>query len=314
MQQTQQLYYHQQFSSPQTLNNRQGQNLQIKGPFKAPSIHNKNTNNTNNMHEMREKQNESRLRESRLDNHNAYDLNSETILILPNKDQPKQQSDRHSNVTSLSMQSKLPVKKLKKAESLNSDNRRQTRSKLSGYQEVDPDDLTDSSLSSESFIVAKVEKTQSLFELISFLKIYLRKIENSYSLDELYAFLKTNVKFNGYSNFTIELLERFSKPKYTSCLGVYNDTNAPYEPQLEQSHKPPARSLSQLKPSPTTGPGNGRKSHKATKPVQKLLRNLSIFKTLFHIIQRDLVVNIFLLEIPKLSQCAQSNGKSHTID
>lgn len=179
MQQTQQLYYHQQFSSPQTLNNRQGQNLQIKGPFKAPSIHNKNTNNTNNMHEMREKQNESRLRESRLDNHNAYDLNSETILILPNKDQPKQQSDRHSNVTSLSMQSKLPVKKLKKAESLNSDNRRQTRSKLSGYQEVDPDDLTDSSLSSESFIVAKVEKTQSLFELISFLKSICAKLRTA---------------------------------------------------------------------------------------------------------------------------------------
>ena len=318
MQQTQQLYYHQQFSSPQTLNNRQGQNLQLKGPFKVPAIHNKN-NNSVDMHEMREKQNESRLRESRLDNHNAFGLNSETVLILPNKDQKQhhqQQPPQLDSIRALNTtpNSKIHGKKLQKAESLGYEQKQRTKlertSQDDDYQRVDPDELTDSSLSSESFIVSKVEKTQSLFELISFLRIYLRKIENSYSLDDLYSFLKTNVKFNGYSNFTIELLERFSKPKYTSCLGVYNDTNAPYEPQLEQSHKPAARSLSQLKPSPThPSYNNGRKSHKATKPVQKLLRNLSIFKTLFHIIQRDLVVNIFLLEIPKLSQYDQSTGK-----
>lgn len=96
--------------------------------------------------------------------------------------------------------------------------------------------------------------------------------------------------------------------------GVYNDTNAPYEPQLQQhNHQAPARSLSQLKPSPNlafSNNSNGGKTHKATKPVQKLLKNLSVFKTLFHVVQRDLVVNIFLLDIPKLSQYDQPDAPS----
>ena len=91
---------------------------------------------------------------------------------------------------------------------------------------------------------------------------------------------------------------------------MYNDTNATVEPQLQANNNlTPVRSLSQLKPSPNP-PYNtsSRKTHKATKPVQKLLKNLNIFKTLFHIVQRDLVVNIFLLDIPKISQYEQNDG------
>jgi len=187
---------------------------------------------------MRLKENESKMRESRLDNQNAFDLNSETILILPNKEKTQIESVRLSATPN----GRIQMKKVKKVidpllyrpnanqnqvtvdmHQISNNNSRQGRPNVNHNQMPNeytrPEDLTDSSLSSESFITSKVEKTQTLFELVSFLKIYLRKMENSYSLDELYTFLKTNVKFNGYRNFTIELLERFSKPKYTSCLG-----------------------------------------------------------------------------------------------
>ena len=183
---------------------------------KIPAIHKNNTNHN----ELRVKENDSRMRESRLDNHNLYDLNSDTILILPNKDKEKNEPVSQSP----GRNSKLLVKKNKKSDALNSKNKTYQKShpkhELGEIHSIRPEDLTDSSLSSESFIATKVETTQSLFELISFLKIYLKKLENNYSLDELYTFLKTNVKFNGYRNFTIELLERYAKPKYTSCLGM----------------------------------------------------------------------------------------------
>ena len=103
---TVQLHYLQQFAQqPQqplqhsSLNNHRQQAPQqshqiIKAPLKIPVINNTSNKVNNNgyqaIHELRLKENESKMRESRLDNynhnHDAYDLNSETILILPNKE------------------------------------------------------------------------------------------------------------------------------------------------------------------------------------------------------------------------------------
>lgn len=191
-------------------------------------------NNQQIIHDLRLKENESKMRESRLDNHNAYDLNSETILILPNKEKAQIDSVRLSATPN----GRIQMKKVKKVDPLQVAKtphswHQKTHSYYQQHQHhadsgdttsapmQRPEELTDTSLSSESFITKKVEKTHTLYELISFLRIYLRKIENSYSLDELYTFLKTNLKFNGYRNFTLELLERYAKPKYTSCLGLF---------------------------------------------------------------------------------------------
>jgi len=214
----------------QQFNSRQIQKL----PVKVPVIQTKA--NQQLIHEVRLKENESKMRESRLDNHNAYDLNSETILILPNKEKTQIDSVRLSATPN----GRIQMKKVKKVIDpllyrsktnqnqviVDTHQQHNVTSRLSRQNanntpngQTRPDELTDSSLSSESFITNKVDKAQTLFELVSFLRIYLRKMENNYSLDDLYTFLKTNVKFNGYKNFTIELLERFSKPKYTSCLG-----------------------------------------------------------------------------------------------
>ena len=80
------------------------------------------------------------------------------------------------------------------------------------------DEQLEEMLTSESFIACKVENSHSLFDLINFLRIYLRKIEKNYSVDDLYSFLKTNIT-SGYRNFTVELLEKYTRGKYTSSLG-----------------------------------------------------------------------------------------------
>jgi hypothetical protein len=268
-------------------------------------------------------------RDSRQDNNhqNGFDLNSETILILPNKTEKNIHQDQKlqslnpnliNNNNNNYSNSKAQIKKSQSKNDLIQPYNHQYANKM--YQEQQQrqqlqqqqqqllqksdniNNFSEFSLSSESFITERVENTQTLYELVSFIRTYLKKLENSYSLDDLYSFLKTNVKFNGYRNFTIELLERYAKPKYTSCLGCYNDTNLLPEPQLHVANNPAnqIRSVSQLKPSPNPTSMhnlNGKKSQKATKPVQKLLKYLNLFKTLFHIVQRDLVVNIFLLDI-----------------
>ena len=213
---------------------------------------------------------------------------------------------------------KILVKKAKKTDLLRPIGQQQLKQDMQSSDRPDNNShhaLSDISLTSESFIVEKVDNTHNLYDLVSFLKVYLKKLEHSYSLDDLYTFLKTNLKFNGYHNFTVELLERYAKPTYTSCLGVYNDSNALTEPQLlHTSHPTHARSISQLKPSPNPTSLhnlNGKKPHKATKPVQKLLRHLNIFKTLFHIVQRDLVVNIYLLDIPKMGHVDPGDNETN---
>ncbi len=76
-------------------------------------------------------------------------------------------------------------------------------------------------LSSESFIISRVESSQTLFDLISFLKIYLKKLENNYSLDDLYTLLKLNSSQNLTKNITVEYLETYTSSKFTSSLGKY---------------------------------------------------------------------------------------------
>ncbi len=90
------------------------------------------------------------------------------------------------------------------------------------------DEHVDDLLSSESFIISRVESSQTLFDLISFLKIYLKKLENSYSLDDLYTLLKVNSSQNLAKNITVEFLETYSSSKYTSSLGkrIHRSVNA----------------------------------------------------------------------------------------
>lgn len=65
---------------------------------------------------------------------------------------------------------------------------------------------------------------------------------------------------------------------------------------------PPKRSFSQLKDAKTNHLSSYSKDQQtqksSNKPVQKLLENLKLFKTVFHLIQRDLIMNIFLFKIP----------------
>ena len=76
---------------------------------------------------------------------------------------------------------------------------------------------------------------------------------------------------------------------------MYNDAS-PATSQKNYHKVPPKRSFSQLKHSKASHDQQTQKS--SNKPVQKLLENLKLFKTVFHLIQRDLIMNIFLFKIP----------------
>jgi len=81
------------------------------------------------------------------------------------------------------------------------------------------------------------------------------------------------------------------------------------EVQLNQVKPPARRSLSQLKQGHQQQFSNFTKPlHKSsTKPIQKLFDYLKIFKVIFHIIQRDLVVRIFQYKIPH-SETLEAGG------
>ena len=77
-------------------------------------------------------------------------------------------------------------------------------------------------------------------------------------------------------------------------LGVYSDI--PNETQI-QVFKAKNRSWSQLNKQTNSTYAQSFKQQNnkvANKPIQKLIENISLFKVIFHIIQRDLLVKIFL--------------------
>lgn len=120
-------------------------------------------------------------------------------------------------------------------------------------------------------------------------------------MDNLFNFLKVNTRSNEIK-LNLDYLEQFKQPNQAVLTTSTTTTNANSLPtsQLSVNYPVPLRSISQLKPSVQQNIYN-RKLLNSTKPVKKLFKHLSLFRSLYHIMQRDLIVHIFLLEIPKLT-------------
>jgi hypothetical protein len=172
------------------------------------------------------------------------------------------------------------------------------------------------SLSSETSIINRIEETKTVFDLINSIKLYLKKIEVSYSVENLFNFLKANVRNmpSNESRLTLDYLEQFKNlnnivdPKL-SKLQSKTDTNSLPSSQLSVNYPVPMRSISQLKPSVQHNL-MGRKLINTSKPIKKLFKHLNLFRCLYHIMQRDLIVNVFLLEMPKLSNQAYNQASN----
>jgi hypothetical protein len=91
--------------------------------------------------------------------------------------------------------------------------RQRSMSLLNGGNKARVSSSTNSSNSSScSTLINSIEETENIYDLNELLKKYLNKIEKNYSLDKLYAFVKTNIKYNGYKNFTLDSLEAHLAP------------------------------------------------------------------------------------------------------
>jgi hypothetical protein len=175
------------------------------------------------------------------------------------------------------------------------------------------------SLSSETSIISKIEETKTIFDLINSIKLYLKKIEVSYSVDNLFSFLKTHIKNvppNPESKLTLDYLEQFKSEKNlnnnNTKLQQKTDPVSLPTSQLSVNYPVPLRSLSQLKPSVQQNLLNNNNNKKlinnTAKPIKKLFKHLNLFRCLYHIMQRDLIVNVFLLDKPKLSSNNNNNN------
>jgi hypothetical protein len=91
--------------------------------------------------------------------------------------------------------------------------RQRSMSLLNGGNKARVTSSTNSSNSSScSTLINSIEETENIYDLNELLKKYLNKIEKNYSLDKLYTFVKTNIKYNGYKNFTLDSLEAHLAP------------------------------------------------------------------------------------------------------
>ena len=72
--------------------------------------------------------------------------------------------------------------------------------------------INSSLTSSCSSILNSIEETENLYDLSDLIKKYLNKVEKEFSLEKLHAFVKTNIKYNGYRNFTLDALEAHLAP------------------------------------------------------------------------------------------------------
>ena len=164
-------------------------------------------------------------------------------------------------------------------------------------------------LSTCSSIVNSIEDTDNLYELTIKIKKYLNKIEKNFSLESLYDYLKSNVKYNGYRNFTLDSLEPYLlASNRTSNMGLYETNGSQLQTKHNNGNNQPYRSLSQLRKSNNNTPYltqqsqnsnydlNGRPNNK--RPVESLFKNMNVFKNLLVMIQRNLLDE--LVDLPPM--------------
>jgi hypothetical protein len=188
------------------------------------------------------------------------------------------------------------------------------------------------SLESASFH-NKIDETNNLFDLVIVLKTFLKQIEKSYSLDNLYEYLKTNVKYNGYRNFTLDSLEAYLGNSQRASNMSIHDTKSlpnsqlqlihPIQPHQQQStqtnglknrsigqfkkpsHNIFANSNNQLTQSNQYYDLNGRNANK--KPLDHLFEHMRQFKNIFQVIQVDLLNRILYNSYETRFNLAPSN-------
>lgn len=139
-----------------------------------------------------------------------------------------------------------------------------------------------------SIILGQIEKTTNLYDLVRLMRKYLKKVDKAYSIDTMYEFLKTNLKYNGYRNFTLDSVQQ-----------TMNSNQAVQAPVRSMSQLRINHNVSQLQQKYYDL--NGRNVSQVNRAGEKLLRHMKIFKRFYSIIQRDLLAKILPVELQSFS-------------
>jgi hypothetical protein len=156
-------------------------------------------------------------------------------------------------------------------------------------------------------IADHLERTANLNELVQLIRSYIRKIEKNLSLDTLHDYLVRNYKRTSNKPINFKSLEAHLAEQNShnsnsntspSSMG-YNGKDSGFNSTSRLNFQS-KRTFSQVKKThQTSHKGDGNWSRNA-RPVEKLLKNLAIFRKLFEIVQRDLLYDLLEFEMPSL--------------